>query len=43
MALNKDFMALDRELKEIAARIQNQPLVGSHPVYDFWQKGMRLI
>ena len=38
MILKKDLMALDRELKKIAARIQNQPLVGSHPVYDYLAK-----
>ena len=42
MALEKDLMALDRELKEMAARIQNQPLVGSHPVYDYLAKGYAL-
>ena len=38
LALEKDLLALVRELKETAARIQNQPLVGSHPVYDYLAK-----
>jgi zinc transport system substrate-binding protein len=42
MALEKDLMALDRELKVIATLKQNQPLVGSHPVYDYLAKGYAL-
>jgi zinc transport system substrate-binding protein len=42
MALGKDLMALDRDLKEMAARIQNQTLIGSHPVYDYLAKGYAL-
>jgi zinc transport system substrate-binding protein len=41
-ALKKDLMALDRDLKEMAALKQNQPLVGSHPVYDYLAKGYAL-
>ena len=42
MALKKDLLTLDKDLKEIAAIIQNQPLVGSHPVYDYLAKGYAL-
>ncbi len=42
MALEKDLLALDRDLKEIAAIKQNQPMVGSHPVYDYLAKGYAL-
>jgi len=42
MALEKDLLALDRDLKEIAAIKRNQPMVGSHPVYDYLAKGYDL-
>ena len=34
-ALQKDLMALDREIKNIESNNQNQPLIASHPVYDY--------
>jgi zinc transport system substrate-binding protein len=42
ITLEKDLMALDRDLKEMAALKQNRPLVGSHPVYDYLAKGYAL-
>jgi len=42
MALEKDLLALDRDLKEIAATKQNQPLLSSHPVFDYLAKGYAL-
>jgi zinc transport system substrate-binding protein len=42
LALKKDLMVLDRDLKELAARIQHHPLVGSHPIYDYLAKGYAL-
>ena len=39
LALEKDLLALDRELQEMAAKKINKPLVGSHPVYDYLAKG----
>jgi zinc transport system substrate-binding protein len=35
VALEKDLMALDREIKEIVLNNQNQALIASHPVYDY--------
>jgi zinc transport system substrate-binding protein len=34
-ALEKDLMAIDREIKETVSNSQNQPLIASHPVYDY--------
>ena len=34
-ALEKDLTALDREIKGIVSINQNQPLIVSHPVYDY--------
>ncbi|MGB3095616.1 MAG: metal ABC transporter substrate-binding protein [Candidatus Deferrimicrobiaceae bacterium] len=34
-ALERDLMALDGELRKIAARTPSRPLVGSHPVYQY--------
>jgi len=33
--LKKDLLELDQQLKAMAAAAPNQPLVGSHPVYDY--------
>lgn len=38
MALEKDLMALDQKIKQIVAKIQQQPLIASHPVYDYFAK-----
>ena len=37
-ALESDLSALDRRIKEIVANNQFQPLVVSHPVYDYFAK-----
>ena len=42
MALEKDLLSLDKELKQIAAKRANQPLIGSHPVYDYLARGYAL-
>jgi zinc transport system substrate-binding protein len=34
-SLEKDLMALDREVKKIAAKNPSKPLLASHPVYDY--------
>ena len=34
-ALEKDLIALDREIRKIVSRNQNQALIASHPVYDY--------
>lgn len=34
-ALEKDLMTLDRDMKKIVSKNQKQPLVASHPVYDY--------
>lgn len=36
--LEKDLMTLDRELKEIVAAKARQPLVASHPIYDYFNR-----
>jgi len=38
MALEKDLMALDQKIKQIVAKNQQQPLIASHPVYDYFAK-----
>jgi zinc transport system substrate-binding protein len=35
-ALEKDLLALDRQLQEIVANNRKQPLVASHPVYQYF-------
>jgi zinc transport system substrate-binding protein len=37
-ALEKDLLALDRDIKAIVANRQKQPLIGSHPVYQYLEK-----
>ena len=37
-ALERDLMALDREIKAIVSKNPSQPLVGSHPVYDYFAR-----
>jgi zinc transport system substrate-binding protein len=37
-ALEKDLMALDRDIKAIVANKQAQPLVASHPVYQYFAR-----
>ncbi len=36
--LERDLQALDRELRAVAARIGNQPLLFSHPVYQYFER-----
>jgi len=38
VSLEKDLIALDREIKNIVAKHQSQPLIASHPVYDYFTK-----
>lgn len=38
MVLEKDLMALDQKIKQIVAKNQQQPLIASHPVYDYFAK-----
>jgi zinc transport system substrate-binding protein len=37
-ALKKDLMTLDRDIKEIVSKNQHQPLIASHPVYDYFAR-----
>ncbi len=37
-ALEADLLALDRRIDEIVAKKRTQPLVGSHPVYDYFAR-----
>jgi zinc transport system substrate-binding protein len=41
-ALEKDLLALDADMKEVAETIKNVPLVVSHPVYQYWARGYGL-
>jgi zinc transport system substrate-binding protein len=43
-ALREDLKKLDQEMRDVAARIGDRPLIASHPVYDYWARayGMRL-
>jgi zinc transport system substrate-binding protein len=41
-ALEKDLMALDRDIKTLVAKNQAQPLMASHPVYDYLARGYGL-
>jgi zinc transport system substrate-binding protein len=36
--LERDLLALDRLIKEIVAKNQTQPLIVSHPVYDYFSR-----
>jgi len=36
--LEKDLMALDRNIKEIVSKDQSMPLIASHPVYDYFSR-----
>jgi zinc transport system substrate-binding protein len=36
IALEKDLMALDQKIKQIVSKNQQQPLIASHPVYDYF-------
>jgi zinc transport system substrate-binding protein len=38
VSLEKDLIALDMEIKKIVAKNQSQPLIASHPVYDYFAK-----
>ena len=37
-ALEKDLMALDRDIKEIVSKAPAKRLIGSHPVYDYFAR-----
>jgi len=37
-ALEKDLMTLDRDIKEIVSKAPAKPLIGSHPVYDYFAR-----
>jgi len=37
-ALETDLMTLDRDIRKIVSRNQRQPLVASHPVYDYFSR-----
>ena len=38
LALVRELSVLDREIKSIGSKNQQQPLIGSHPVYDYFSK-----
>ena len=38
LALVRELSVLDREIKSIVSKNQQQPLIGSHPVYDYFSK-----
>ncbi|MBW1790594.1 MAG: zinc ABC transporter substrate-binding protein [Deltaproteobacteria bacterium] len=42
IALEKDLMALDRDLKQVVAKDPTKPLIGSHPVYDYLARRYRM-
>jgi zinc transport system substrate-binding protein len=42
MALEKDLLALDADMKAVAEKIKDIPLVVSHPVYQYWARGYGL-
>ncbi len=35
-ALQKDLMTLDRKIKEVVSKNENQPFIASHPVYQYF-------
>ena len=37
-ALEKDLLAIDQDIKTIVSKNQSQPLIASHPVYDYFAK-----
>ena len=41
-ALEKDLLTLDADMKAVAEKINNVPLVVSHPVYQYWAGGYGL-
>jgi zinc transport system substrate-binding protein len=41
-ALEKDLLALDTDMKTVAEKIKDVPLVVSHPVYQYWARGYGL-
>ncbi len=38
VALEKDLIALDQSIKQLVSKNQQQPLIASHPVYDYFAK-----
>ena len=40
--LEKDLLALDADMKIVAKKFKNVPLVVSHPVYQYWARGYGL-
>ena len=41
-SLRRDLMALDDAVRDISSRNPGQPLIGSHPVYDYLARGYAL-
>ncbi|MHC4233031.1 MAG: metal ABC transporter substrate-binding protein [Planctomycetota bacterium] len=41
-ALEKDLLALDTDMKTVAEKIKDVPLIVSHPVYQYWARGYGL-
>ena len=37
-ALEKDLMKIDQELKKVTSKNASKPLIGSHPVYDYFAR-----
>jgi zinc transport system substrate-binding protein len=37
-ALEKDLMSLDRSIKQIISKNQTKPIIGSHPVYQYFAR-----
>ncbi len=40
--LEKDLMALDAQLVEVFAKLENRPILFSHPVYQYLQRGYNI-
>lgn len=41
-ALAKELMAIDQKIKELTSKEASKPLLGSHPVYDYFARRYRL-
>jgi zinc transport system substrate-binding protein len=41
-ALRADLQKLDQEMREVATKIGDRPLIASHPVYDYWSRAYGL-
>jgi zinc transport system substrate-binding protein len=42
VSLEKELMALDQKIKQIVSKNQQQPLIASHPVYDYFAESYGL-